>query len=174
MITWHTFKTSQNYDIQWIWSGGWEWLAVSGVIGRWSWFYLHIYAVKICLLLNTPAAVSTTLRCRRNSRRFESGVPENIFLNRTRDSEAGNIRKQLWLRIPKGINGELYYKNNRKLPIPGQIELILIFSSSAIEFLFVILYLLLNFYKHVTKMCRDLCTSLFEIWNFAICIILNL
>jgi hypothetical protein len=76
VITWHTFKTSQNYDIQWIWSGGWEWLAVSGVIGRWSWFYLHIYAVKICLLLNTPAAVSTTLRCRRNSRRFEAGVPE--------------------------------------------------------------------------------------------------
>ena len=31
--------------------------------------------------------------------------------------------------------GELYYKNNRKLPIPGQIKLILIFSSSAIEFL---------------------------------------
>ena len=31
---------------RWIWSGGWEWWAVSGVIGRWSWFYLHIYAVK--------------------------------------------------------------------------------------------------------------------------------
>ena len=42
----HTFKTSKNGDIQWIWSGGWEWRAVSGVIGRWSWFYLHIYASK--------------------------------------------------------------------------------------------------------------------------------
>ena len=31
---------------------------------------------KICLLLNTPAAVDTTLRCRRNSCRFEAGVPE--------------------------------------------------------------------------------------------------
>jgi hypothetical protein len=45
-ITSHTFKTSQNGDIQWIWSGGWEWWAVSGVIGRWSWFCLHIYAEK--------------------------------------------------------------------------------------------------------------------------------
>ena len=45
-ITWHTFKTSKNGDIQWIWSGGWEWWNVSGVIGRWSWFYLHIYATK--------------------------------------------------------------------------------------------------------------------------------
>jgi hypothetical protein len=40
----------------------------------------------------------------------------------------------------------------------------------AIEFLFVILYLLLNFYKHVTKTHRDLCTSLFEKWNFITCI----
>ena len=31
---------------------------------------------KICLLLNTPVPVGTTLRCRRNSRRFEAGVPE--------------------------------------------------------------------------------------------------
>ena len=46
VITWHTFKTSKNGDIQWIWSGGWEWWAVSGIIGRWSWFYLHIYAAK--------------------------------------------------------------------------------------------------------------------------------
>jgi hypothetical protein len=38
---------------------------------------------KIYLLLNTPAAVGTTLRCRRNSRRFEAGVPEKIFPNRT-------------------------------------------------------------------------------------------
>ena len=30
----------------WTWSGGWEWWAVSGVNGRWSWFYLHIYATK--------------------------------------------------------------------------------------------------------------------------------
>jgi hypothetical protein len=45
-ITWHSFKTSQNGDMQWIWSGGWEWWAVSDVIGRWSWFYLHIYAAK--------------------------------------------------------------------------------------------------------------------------------
>jgi hypothetical protein len=52
-ITWHTFKTSQNGDIQWIWSGGWEWWAVSGVIGRWSWFYLHIYAVKYVLFVNS-------------------------------------------------------------------------------------------------------------------------
>ena len=42
----HTFKTSKNDDIQWIWSGGWEWWAVSGVIVRSSWFYLHIYAAK--------------------------------------------------------------------------------------------------------------------------------
>jgi hypothetical protein len=33
-ITWHTFKTSQNDDIQWIRSDGWEWWAVSGIIGR--------------------------------------------------------------------------------------------------------------------------------------------
>ena len=80
-ITWHTFKTSQNGDIQWIWSGGWEWCAVSGVIGRWSWFYLHIYAAN-CLLLNTPTPVGTTLRCRHNSRRFEAGIPETKFPNR--------------------------------------------------------------------------------------------
>jgi hypothetical protein len=55
---------------------------------------------KICLLLNAPALVGTTLRCRRNSRRFDAGVPEKKLI---RDSEAGNIRKQLWLRIPKGI-----------------------------------------------------------------------
>jgi hypothetical protein len=42
----HTFKTSKNGDIQWIWNGVWGWWAVSGVIGRWSWFYLHIYAAK--------------------------------------------------------------------------------------------------------------------------------
>jgi hypothetical protein len=36
---------------------------------------------KICLpvLLNTPAPVGTTLRCRCNSRRFEAGVPEKNF-----------------------------------------------------------------------------------------------
>jgi hypothetical protein len=34
---------------------------------------------KICLLLNTPAPVGTTLSCRRNSCRFEAGVPENKF-----------------------------------------------------------------------------------------------
>ena len=51
--------------------------------------------------------------------------------------------------------GELYYKNNRKLPIAGQIKLILIFSSSEIEFLFVILYLLLDFYKHVRQKCVE-------------------
>jgi hypothetical protein len=38
---------------------------------------------KICLLLNTPAPVGMTLRCRRNSRRFEAGVPEQNFPNRT-------------------------------------------------------------------------------------------
>jgi hypothetical protein len=66
---------------------------------------------KICLLLNTPAPVGTTLRCRRNSRRFVAGVPEKKFPNRTmhgswliRDSKAGNLRKQLWLPIPKGIS----------------------------------------------------------------------
>jgi hypothetical protein len=31
---------------------------------------------KICLLLNTPAPVGTTLRCRHNSRRFEAEIPE--------------------------------------------------------------------------------------------------
>jgi hypothetical protein len=41
------------------------------------------------------------------------------------------------------------------LPIPGQIKLILIFSSSEIEFLFVILYLLLDFYKHVRQKCVE-------------------
>ena len=82
-ITWHTFKTSRNGDIQWIWSGGWEWWAVSGVIGRWSCFLFTYLCSKICLLLNTPAPVGTTLRCRRNSRRFEAGVPETIFPNRT-------------------------------------------------------------------------------------------
>ena len=29
--------------------------------------------------LNTPVPVGTTLRCRRNSRQFEAGVPENKF-----------------------------------------------------------------------------------------------
>ena len=33
---------------------------------------------KICLLLNTPAAVGTTLRCRHNSRRFEAGDLKKI------------------------------------------------------------------------------------------------
>ncbi len=64
--------------------------------------------IKICLLVNTPAPVGTTLRCRRNSRRFEAGVPEKKIPEQNyawliRNSEAGNIRKQLWLRIPKRI-----------------------------------------------------------------------
>jgi hypothetical protein len=44
-ITWHTFKTSQNGDMQWIWSGGWEWWAVSDVIGRWNVLYFIWYEV---------------------------------------------------------------------------------------------------------------------------------
>ena len=88
-ITWHTFKISKNGDIQWIWSSGWEWWAVSGVIGRWSWFYLHIYAAKYAL-------VGTTLRCRRNSRRFEAGVAEKKFSNRT--------------MVDKGFGGRQYQK----------------------------------------------------------------
>ena len=54
-----------------------------------------------------------------NSRRFEAaGIPEkkNPEYNYAwliRDSEAGNIKKQLWLRIPKGIT-EVPYTNQNK------------------------------------------------------------
>ena len=94
---------SQNGDIQWIWSGGWEWWAVSGVIGRWSWFYLHIYATK---------DVYFWILQRRLARHWGAGVIHTgsrrwCLKKNSRielwDSEAGNIRKQLWLRIPKGI-----------------------------------------------------------------------
>ena len=52
---------------------------------------------KICLLLNTPAAVGTTLRCRRNSRRFEARVPEK------------KIRIELFM-VDKGFGGRQYKK----------------------------------------------------------------
>jgi hypothetical protein len=56
----------------------------SGVIGRWSWFYLHIYAVKyVYFWILQYTAVGTTLRCRRNSCWFKAGVPEKKFTNRT-------------------------------------------------------------------------------------------
>jgi hypothetical protein len=52
---------------------------------------------------------------RDSSYRFEAGVPEKKFPNRTawliRDSEAGNIRKQLGLRIPKGITPDAITNN---------------------------------------------------------------
>ena len=52
---------------------------------------------KICLLLNTPAAVGTILRCRRNSRRFEARVPEKIS------------RIELCM-VDKGFGGRQYQK----------------------------------------------------------------
>jgi hypothetical protein len=53
---------------------------------------------KRCLLLNTPAPVGTTLRCRRNSRRFEAGVPEK-----------NNSRIELYMD-DKGFGGRQYQK----------------------------------------------------------------
>ena len=52
---------------------------------------------KICLLLNTPVPVGTTLRCRRNSRRFEAGVPGK------------NFRIELCM-VDKGFGGRQYRK----------------------------------------------------------------
>jgi hypothetical protein len=52
---------------------------------------------KICLILNTPAPVGTTLRCRCNSRRFEAGVPEK------------NSRIELCM-VDKGFGGRQYQK----------------------------------------------------------------
>jgi hypothetical protein len=52
---------------------------------------------KICLLLNTPAAVGTTLRCRRNSCWFKAGVPEK------------NSRIELCM-VDKGFGGRQYQK----------------------------------------------------------------
>ena len=37
---------------------------------------------KICLLLNTPAPVGTTLRCRRNSRRFKNSQIELCMVDK--------------------------------------------------------------------------------------------
>ena len=51
---------------------------------------------KICLLLNTPVAVGTTLRCRRNSCRFKAGVPEK--------------NSQIELYMVKGFGGRQYQK----------------------------------------------------------------
>ena len=53
---------------------------------------------KICLFFNTPAAVGTTLKCRRNSHRFEAGVPEKNFQNRT------------ICMVDKGFGGRQYQK----------------------------------------------------------------
>ena len=52
---------------------------------------------KICLILNTPAPVGTTLRCRCNSRQFEAGVPEK------------NSRIELCM-VDKGFGGRQYQK----------------------------------------------------------------
>jgi len=67
------------------------------------------------LLLNTPVPVGMTLRCRCNSRRFEAGVPEKNFPNRTMHGWKGIRRqaiskKQLWLQIPKGISPKSTYR----------------------------------------------------------------
>jgi hypothetical protein len=55
--------------------------------------HFGILCSKICLLLNTPAPVGTTLRCGRNSCRLEVGVPEKKFQNRTMHGWWG-IRRQ--------------------------------------------------------------------------------
>jgi hypothetical protein len=52
---------------------------------------------KICLLLNTTAPVGTTLRCRRNSRRFKAGVHEK------------KSRIELCM-VDKGFGGRQYQK----------------------------------------------------------------
>ena len=52
---------------------------------------------QICLLLNTPAPIGTTLRCRRNSRRFEAGVPKKMS------------RIELYM-VDKGFGGRQYQK----------------------------------------------------------------
>jgi hypothetical protein len=52
---------------------------------------------KICLLLNTSAPVGTTLRCRRNSHRFEARVLEK------------NFRIELCM-VDKGFRGRQYQK----------------------------------------------------------------
>ena len=77
---------------------------VSGVIGRWSWFYLHIYAVKY---------VYFWILQRRLAQHWGAGVihaglrrgylRKNSWIELCMVDKAGNIRKQLWLRIPKGI-----------------------------------------------------------------------
>jgi hypothetical protein len=96
-ITWHTFKTSQNGDIQWIRSGGWEWWAVSGVIGRWSWFYLHIYAAKY---------VYFWILQRRLARHWGAGVIHAISM---RGYLKKNSRIELCM-VDKGFGGRQYQK----------------------------------------------------------------
>jgi hypothetical protein len=82
-IMWHTFKTSQNDDIQWIWSSSWEWLAVSGIIGRWSWFYLHIYAAKY---------VYFWILQRRLAWQWGAGVIHNIVLKRIKTNAIKRLK----------------------------------------------------------------------------------
>jgi hypothetical protein len=53
---------------------------------------------KICLLLNTPAPIGTTLRCRCNSCQFEAGVPEKK-----------KSRIELCM-VDKGLGGRQYQK----------------------------------------------------------------
>ena len=57
---------------------------------------------KICLLLNTPTPVGTTLRCRRNSHRFEAVVPEKKFPNRTMGFGGRQYQKTTLASNPKG------------------------------------------------------------------------
>ena len=94
-IMWHTFN--QNGDIQWIWSGGWEWWAVSGVIGRWSWFSLHIYAAKY---------VYFWILQHRLARHWGAGV---IHAGSRRGYLKENSRIELCM-VDKGFGGRQYQK----------------------------------------------------------------
>jgi hypothetical protein len=60
-------------------------------LGMTSCIWRHRYVImilftylcsKICLLLNTPAPVGTTLRCRRNSRRFKNSQIELCMVDK--------------------------------------------------------------------------------------------
>ena len=85
-------------------SSDWEWWAVSGVIGRWSWFYLHIYAAK---------HVYFWIVQRRLAWHWGAGVIHAC-------SRRGYLKKISWIELcmfDKGFGGRQYQKTTLRLRI---------------------------------------------------------
>ena len=96
---WHTctFKTSQNGDGSEAAAGNDELYLVSYIVGRWSWFYLHIYAVKY---------VYFWILQRRLARHWGASI---IHAGSWRGYMKKNSRIELCM-VDKGFGGRQYQK----------------------------------------------------------------